>query len=309
MSDVVPLYGFGGGGSALNLSVVGNPKPASAKENTIWLNTDTPIPNWVFSPSEPRSAKTGTVWIIAGSTGNIFFNALKKNSIMVYPASAKQYVGGAWESVPAQIYQKGKWIDWEIFFYNAGDTFPSVTGDYYGNAVDTSFGTGSVEFLADKISLHCKGGAQAVVRTQNALDLSAVSKLQLKIHVNVVSDYNNKASLHFCVTENPIRELSQVLETDFKEIKSYAPGTNEEAVVELNVSGDSVSRYIFVALQTTQRAVEAYCDILEIKGQSIGGTPSDDDDCEITVTDDGNGNVFLGGVSLADDGSGNITLG
>ena len=271
MSDVIPLYGFGSGGAALNLSVVGNPKPSSPKANTIWLDTDAHISNWIFSPAQPISAHEGMAWIVAGTLGNISFNALKQNGIIVYPASAKQYVGGVWKSVVAQIYQNGEWIDWDVFYYNAGNMFQDITGGYFSNVVNTSYGTGTVELLSDKISLRCKGAAQAVVRTQNALDISAISVLQVRVHVNVISDYSsNKGNLHFYATEKPIKELGQVSSTDLTEVKSYDPGINEDFYVDLDVSTIAGSKYIFVALQTAQRAVEAYCDILEIKGKNAG---------------------------------------
>ena len=42
-----------GGGTALNFRVVCNPKPENPKENTIWLDTDVGIPEWVFSATDP----------------------------------------------------------------------------------------------------------------------------------------------------------------------------------------------------------------------------------------------------------------
>lgn len=44
----------GGGGNSLNFEVVGGTtEPASPKENTIWINTDVPVKEWMFSNTNP----------------------------------------------------------------------------------------------------------------------------------------------------------------------------------------------------------------------------------------------------------------
>lgn len=42
-----------GEGNPLNFKVVGNPKPSNPSENTIWVDTDTPIAAWHFGADEP----------------------------------------------------------------------------------------------------------------------------------------------------------------------------------------------------------------------------------------------------------------
>ena len=49
----------GGGGASLNFKVIGNPQPESAKENTIWVNTDTPITGYYFQPEQPENMAEG----------------------------------------------------------------------------------------------------------------------------------------------------------------------------------------------------------------------------------------------------------
>ena len=116
-------HGAGSGGAALNLKVVGNPKPESPAENTIWLNTDVEITGWEIAPAAPEAITEGMVWIEAGNSGEIVFNVLKKNSIRIFPLSAKQYVSGAWVDVGSQIYQSGEWkgwIDWDKWIVKNG---------------------------------------------------------------------------------------------------------------------------------------------------------------------------------------------
>ena len=49
------MSGGGGGDAKLNFEVVGGTTaPASPKENTIWVNTNTTIPSWHFGTDEPN---------------------------------------------------------------------------------------------------------------------------------------------------------------------------------------------------------------------------------------------------------------
>ena len=114
-------HGAGGGGAPLNFKVVGNPQPVSPKENTIWVNTDAEITGWIFSAVEPTEPTEGIVWFPAGTSQTLIrFNALKKNGIMVYPRSAKQYVSGAWAEVTAKIWQNDEWANWARYLFQSG---------------------------------------------------------------------------------------------------------------------------------------------------------------------------------------------
>ena len=111
----------GGGGASLNFKVVGGTsEPASPKENTIWVNTDTGITSYIFSATEPESPTEGMVWISTGTSSPVAFNALKKNGMQIYPISAKQYVSGAWVEVTAMSYQNGAWVDWVMWIVKDG---------------------------------------------------------------------------------------------------------------------------------------------------------------------------------------------
>lgn len=97
---------------SLRFEVVGNPKPENPKANTIWVDTDVEITGWDFSAAEPANPVDGMVWFAVGTASTVAFNALKENSVMVYPLSAKQYVSGAWVNVTAKSYLDGEWVDW-----------------------------------------------------------------------------------------------------------------------------------------------------------------------------------------------------
>lgn len=102
----------GGGVGGLNFQVVGGTtQPANPTENMIWVNTSKTITDWVFSATQPTAA-SGRVWIPTGTSSNFEFNALKKNTILVYPLAAKQYIGSSWTDVPAMIYKSSQWVSW-----------------------------------------------------------------------------------------------------------------------------------------------------------------------------------------------------
>jgi len=260
--------GGGGGGGGLNFQVIGGTTaPSNPKENTIWVDTDVEITGWDFSAAEPANPAEGMVWFSVGTASTVAFNALKKNSVMVYPLSAKQYVGGAWVDKTAKSYRGGAWADWAVFYYRAGNTFDDITGGYFSNKVDTQYGTGSVTFETTQIELVCDGSAHTIVRTENKMDLSSVSTLLLKAHVNVESTYDNHGVLHFYATENAITDVGQDTGGGATVEMDYAPGINDEVTISLDVSGITGSKYIFVALATAQRIVYASCGILEIRGE------------------------------------------
>lgn len=97
-----------GGSNPLNFKVICNPQPQTAKENTIWVDTDK-IHNHYFSATQPENMAEYDLWFRTDTSSSVTFNALKKNGIQVYPLLVKQYVGGALVDKNAQIYQGGAW--------------------------------------------------------------------------------------------------------------------------------------------------------------------------------------------------------
>lgn len=135
---------------SLNFNVVGNPKPENPKENTIWLNTDVAIPNWIFTDTKPSSGNEGAVCILTGKGSACAFNALRRNAVMVNPVGAVQYNSGAWKNVEIQVYQGGwKNLLSEVVFFGNG----KINTDVFGNIAKTNSGAneptinnGNIEF-------------------------------------------------------------------------------------------------------------------------------------------------------------------
>lgn len=100
--------------------------PAGTKVSVRISNVTHQIGDWVGHGTAYLMAwdsyyhQEGTVWISTGTSSPVPFNALKKNSVMVYPISAKQHVSGAWVDKEAESYQGGEWHDWTTYIYNLG---------------------------------------------------------------------------------------------------------------------------------------------------------------------------------------------
>lgn len=147
------IFNMPGGGkkpeNPLNFEIVGGTsQPSNPKENTIWVNTSTDIPSWVFSATEPETPVEGMVWFYVNLVSNVAFNALKENGLQVYPLSAKQYVRGDWEAVSSKTYQEEKWSEWAIYLHNLGDPCTSITGGWTNTAVDITGAAGSAKDLS-----------------------------------------------------------------------------------------------------------------------------------------------------------------
>ena len=168
-----------GGGTPLNFKVVGNPQPANPKENTIWVNTDTEITGWIFSATEPEGYAEGMVWIKTGAINSVEFNALKKNTIKVYPMDAKQYLDGAWVAKPTLIYQNGVWRNFYTYLYDNGTIYPHIA------EFVLAAGPGYIEFNDADIKVGmpqttASTGQFAVTNT--LMDLSSFSTLVMKVN-------------------------------------------------------------------------------------------------------------------------------
>lgn len=123
----------GCGGSSLNYEVVdGTSAPSSPSENTIWIDTSTTITSHIFSAAEPENPDAGMVWISVGTSSAVAFSVTEENPIIVYPLSAKQYVGGAWVKKTAKSYQGKAWADWIPVgaLYYFGDQCAKTSGGW-----------------------------------------------------------------------------------------------------------------------------------------------------------------------------------
>lgn len=169
------------GGASLNFKVVGGTsQPASPKENDIWVNTDTAISEWVFSAEQPTEPVEGMVWFQTAMKSNAPFNALKKNSLVIYPVKCHQYVSGAWVNETAKTYQDGAWANWELIVFkdgvwNGSYRFKNLTSGGYPPTYLYN-DTNPVKFGRDSVG----GGSGAYIE---GIDVTNYSTLHLTFEV------------------------------------------------------------------------------------------------------------------------------
>lgn len=176
------------GDGGLNFKVVGgDTAPGNPVENTIWVNTSTPITSWEFSATQPI-ASSGKVWICVGTSSSFEFNMLKENTAKMYPLFAKQYVSGAWVAVEVFNYQSGEWVYWwngELF--ENGNQYDAVTGgwitsnsndEWYFDKNDGTRYPAVMATIDTAIRMSCSGGAKcSVAVTAKKVNLTNCKKL------------------------------------------------------------------------------------------------------------------------------------
>ena len=176
-----------GSAPALNFRVVGGTAaPNNPKENTIWVNTDAPITGWALSFAEPSEPEEGMVWIVTGTSSKVAFNGLKKNTLMVYPATCKQFVNGAWNNVTAKSYIGGEWVDWlaYLFIENGGQQVPWVFKALNTKVSNVSEKNGAIVFEYSTVD-----NSYLAAGTEGDVDLSGFTKLcfDLEVRTNFTS--------------------------------------------------------------------------------------------------------------------------
>lgn len=216
MPNTVSLEGFGSGGASLNFKVVGGlTQPADQRKISIWVITDQKITSWIFSAEAPAEPAEGNVWFTTGTSSQVAFDALKKNSIMVYPISAKQYVSGAWVNVTAKSYHDGKWVDWIVYLYNSGDSCVDLTGGYTAVAMSWSSSTPNknaptVTNNDDHMLISQISGAGGAVYTEKKIELSGFKTLYFDGMISCNTNNLERANLSIWSDIGTYKETNRV---------------------------------------------------------------------------------------------------
>lgn len=214
-------------------------------ENTIWVNTDTEITSWVFSPDEPENPSDGIIWFFVGtSLTAVAFNALKENNIQIYPKSAKQYVNGAWVNKTAKIYQNGAWKDWAKYIFRSGEG-PLVS------IVQYAYYRAGVSYTNDSL-VHDGGSGSgnnySVTSTTNTVDLNGCSMLYAR--AKCTSNYGEGKNLRIglsskCASSNFPADVNQAaVKPDIASTEFVA--NSIETVYSLPIPSDLTGAFIWI---------------------------------------------------------------
>ena len=229
---------------SLSFEVVGNPQPENPKANTIWVDTDVEITGWDFSAAEPANPAEGMVWGSTGTASSVAFNALKENSVMVYPLSAKQYVSGAWVDKTAKSYLNGAWVDWFVWsgqLYQSGNEFTNETGGWYaadGGSLEEST-IASIARNEDSMVLTVTGGRKsAMLASRKPIDLTDFDLVTFEGLLHPGTGTTDKAAYGYLdAYKDNGGTLTNVARADIKASKTAQ-------TITLNVSGLSGEHYI-----------------------------------------------------------------
>lgn len=221
------------GGTSLNFKVVKNPQPGNPSPNTIWLNTDRKINGYSFSATQPENMEEGEVWFPVGVSSDVAFSATKKNSVMVYPLSAKQKIDGVLVDVTAKSYQGGKWRDWVKYLY----LFKGGEGLLH----EFSKGGGansSVTVSNEKITISYSGssGIHIVYETSEPKDLTDYKTLILEMSCSAVG-VKGRVFVHTSFANQDTSVVAQTMLT----------ANNTKTTYTIDVSSLSGNYYIGVS--------------------------------------------------------------
>lgn len=184
------------GGGGLNFKVVdGLTQPSDPDENTIWVNTDTPITGYYFTAEQPENMADGEVWFSTGTSSAAAFNAARKNTVMVYPISAKQMVDGVLVDVTAKSWQNGEWVDWinTTYLYSPGNEHINITDGWsipyrsgqYSSEVTLYKKTDGIIVAGKTESSPLSVDKNAMVGTSKKLDITHFKNLKMECRVYI----------------------------------------------------------------------------------------------------------------------------
>ena len=239
----------------MNFNVVGSTtEPTSPSENMIWVNTDVEISDWLFSADEPENPTEGMVWFFTGTTSPTAFNALKKNGIMVYPLSAKQYVSGAWMDKTVESYQGGAWVDRlpEGTLYLDGNENTDITGGWQARALAYNYGVNGVKPTLKKnastMTATIPTGTtyrSGIVEINNNIDLTKYSKLYIDWEGSN-TDSDNDYALELAVGN---RNETYIDDAKAAYVNLMSLGSSESRQIsELSITKISGYRSVFIVL-------------------------------------------------------------
>jgi hypothetical protein len=245
----------GGGGGGLAFRVLGGTSaPSNQKPNDIWVNTGEEITSYIFSATEPEGYANGMVWITIGASSPVAFNALKKNGVMVYPLSAKQYIDGAWVDVTAKSYQNGEWVDWwNGELYISGNEYTNFTGGWssYYTYHSSYPNRGTLTKNADSLEIVANGASNIVAQTVNKIDITNYTSAEFE--VECISRYSTYPLVLFVDNKNDSNYNTSRVASKKCELSSGKSGT-----FSVDISALTGMHYVGFQTWVYEQAVQRY---------------------------------------------------
>lgn len=206
-----------GGGAGINFKVVGGTVQPQGKENLIWVNTSTPITNWVVSPNQPENPTEGMVWIKTGASENCI-NIVKKNAVEIGLVNCSQFVSGDWLPLVGYYFDGSQWKQFsetELVLFRDGVLNPAFGG--FGDAKVTANGL-EIAVKGDSSSSTQESHS---VTSGNAVDLTTYKKF---VFTASTSNYDSRVSIvrdSTSVVSQGVGKTSATYEVDISELTGF----------------------------------------------------------------------------------------
>lgn len=258
------LYGQTGGGGEKIEALSGTIAPEAARENALWVQTETPVTDHVFSPVQPGSAAEGTVWLRTYGEG-VNFILDKKQKLRFHLDAAYQYVGGAWRSVDISVYTGTGWeqiVSSRIYLYNRGDQCADLTGgwmvySHYPEIVNIALGETSImiSMVNENDPNHSWNGV--VVRSTNKIYIpDTYTKLCARYNFRA----NGGGGVDFCLgTQHGDFAFNHLTSAN----THLSSGSVGDVTVQVDVSGyvNQQTQYIYMDMaQTVGEILEVWLE-------------------------------------------------
>ena len=216
--------------------------PETANENDIAVITEEEITNWCARSDPPIGTAEGSIWIVTKTNGNAWFNIGSASSpIIIYPATVKQYISGAWVHKDSYIFQNGNWKQIVYYLYDAGEEYEAITGGW--TIVNGSGGRGVKN--TDNIYLGYSGSSNRVsgAYTVDVINPQSFSKLYVKYNITAV---NTSYGLSFGLADtNTSTSKPNIISPS-----SYLTATGQHVSV-LDISSVDDECYVGVTISVT----------------------------------------------------------
>lgn len=173
----------------------------------------------------------GMVWFGVDKYSATPFNALKKNCIQVFPVTAKQFVGGGWRKVHAEVYQDGIWKEPFVYLFFNGATNSNLTGGINGTVSE-----GSLHFDAT-----VNASYNNTYTTKSKVDLTNYKSVKALIRsTNTEKDVYFRLSVSDSAANGERFTSSSIVAGKY----SYGSFENEVREVALDISSLSGTYYL-----------------------------------------------------------------
>ncbi len=219
---------FNQGGAALNFKITASvAQPENPKENTVWVETDTPFSYYIFDATQPSGREQagglqeGDLWFSSGSLSPHPMNIAKKNAVKIYPVSVYQFLNGGFVQKQARIFKNGAWHILILSLFESGNTHATLSGGWVGGTV------GQV------ISL----GTDTSTSTNNLIDLTGVNTIVVKYYRS--TSYEMEFRLGISNLYKTGNYFDRVVQNVYG-----GGGTGYNQTIELDVSDVTGSYYI-----------------------------------------------------------------